>query len=581
MAEQNPDEQSPDEALKAAKDRRVAAKKNLRDSIENLRQIQQALTELHAESHRVRGALDKNKTKLEKLENRIQELESQESGIQEKIREGQERLTGQGISEDERAVVEENLRASEERLEKIQQALTGLRAESHRVRDTLEGNKTDLDRLNDQIEGKKEEEKRAKDAVSEARADLADKKHAVAQTAATVNFEMIIEPLKQIRDDIVELSSGLQFFGVTGGGYTYAAVLGASYESAFYRSYGIDIFNYTTSSDSFLSIPFSYGIAFVVGSLLLFLSAIWPAISPVRGYAEYVAHALQYIVKRPIVKRIFIGFCFIFPIIVAAGGGYCDYWLDSEDKVFIVTEPSSQQAGEYVRIGSSSTYIFLKETDTSTVLVVPLSRIVCMSENAEDGKGCESRNPGPGKGMAERVERIEQEHIALREEYKRLIATHEHENGGTKTDHKHRDYTTEALLQERIAKEMACDEGREPQVSGFIRFNKGSANFNDFSVNSEEINGFIQKVERDQIEKWGVFGFASPDGEQGTNKNLSEDRAEAVRDRFCCVLNCSSQKPDCKEHITIIKAGEDYPINGVANSRSAVIAACVKQDGIS
>ena len=33
MAEQNSDEQSPDEALKAAKDRRVAAKKNLRDLI--------------------------------------------------------------------------------------------------------------------------------------------------------------------------------------------------------------------------------------------------------------------------------------------------------------------------------------------------------------------------------------------------------------------------------------------------------------------------------------------------------------------------------------------------------------------
>ena len=118
---------------------------------------------------------------------------------------------------------------------------------------------------------------------------------------------------------------------------------------------------------------------------------------------------------------------------------------------------------------------------------------------------------------------------------------------------------------------MACDGGREPQVSGFIRFNKGSANLKDFSVNNEEINGFIQKIERDQIGKWRVFGFASPDGEQGTNKNLSEDRAEVVGDRLCCVLNCSNPKLDCKENITIINAGEDYPINGepIAEARSS------------
>ena len=152
-------------------------------------------------------------------------------------------------------------------------------------------------------------------------------------------------------------------------------------------------------------------------------------------------------------------------------------------------------------------------------------------------------------------------------------ANHKHKSNGPGESHEHANYITEDLLRTRINKEMACDGGEDTRISGFIRFNKGSANLGDFATNSKEIENFASK--RGQATKWMVFGFASPDGEQERNNALAYKRAVVVKN-----LLCDKLKPDCANGTKIEMKGfsEDHPINGIANSRSAIIAICTKRE---
>ncbi len=286
---------------------------------------------------------------------------------------------------------------------------------------------------------------------------------------------------------------------------------------------------------------------------------------------------------------------------ILVGHFHSKYVSQNSARVSIATTLPLQQTDNLVRLGSNSTYTFFKRPTTDgtspsentnrngtassedtninnalTVLAVPVSQIVCISETNEKngGKGCES---------------IEQEPIALREEHKHLMASHEHE-GYSNTVHNHEDYATadhkhegvvtEGLLQERITKEMACGRGEKSQTSGFIWFNRDSEEFDDFSVNDTAMKGFIREVKNTQIEKWKVFGFASSDGHKTANHDLSERCANAVKQKLCSILNSSKPNQNCEKDIEINNSGENYPINGVANSRSVVIAVCVQQDEI-
>lgn len=146
---------------------------------------------------------------------------------------------------------------------------------------------------------------------------------------------------------------------------------------------------------------------------------------------------------------------------------------------------------------------------------------------------------------------------------------------------------TDAAARRYIKDRMDCAEDEQVDVSDYIRFKSGS--FTPDPVAKYRIDEFVCRV-RSQATKWGVFGFASESGKKTDNKKLSGKRAcEAIKH------SCKQPEFDCKakdSHITIREMacknpgvgdphdflieylGEDHPINGIANSRSVVIAAC-------
>lgn len=151
-------------------------------------------------------------------------------------------------------------------------------------------------------------------------------------------------------------------------------------------------------------------------------------------------------------------------------------------------------------------------------------------------------------------------------------------------------------LREYIRKQMQCAAAGELKVSGFIRFSNNNAEIND-AAEKMKINDFVERIDK-QASRWGVFGFASEAGGKKRNRKLSWQRACGVKDYICKDYDCQSCDIDCntypkgqggkvkveqactvsrgdpKSELLIHSLGEDHFINGVADSRSVVIAAC-------
>lgn len=148
-------------------------------------------------------------------------------------------------------------------------------------------------------------------------------------------------------------------------------------------------------------------------------------------------------------------------------------------------------------------------------------------------------------------------------------------------------------LSARIQKQMGCADSEHLKVSGFIRFSN-----NDDSINKiakKRIDDFMAGDKR--AGGWDVIGFASEAGEKERNRELSRQRACAVK-KYICENNGRSQsdagcKACPKDKGKEVEAGykctvsgnreteflacflgEEHFINGVADSRSVVIVAC-------
>ena len=133
-------------------------------------------------------------------------------------------------------------------------------------------------------------------------------------------------------------------------------------------------------------------------------------------------------------------------------------------------------------------------------------------------------------------------------------------------------------MSQHITEKMECSkEDRQVRISKFIRFNRDKAEIGTDPTHErkiENIENFVGKwAGKDGSVRWTVFGFASPDGEQQKNKNLSKERANAVKDQMCLHSAIDCERPGATK---LECGGENHPINGVANSRSAVIAVCVQ-----
>lgn len=150
-------------------------------------------------------------------------------------------------------------------------------------------------------------------------------------------------------------------------------------------------------------------------------------------------------------------------------------------------------------------------------------------------------------------------------------------------------------LRKRIRKKMDCNDGEELFLSKYIHFPTGGDSIE--SAEKCKINDFMRN-DGARATKWGVFGFASESGSNEMNRELSWQRACAVKEFICDNDNPPSCQTDCKPYPKdgggqaatglqclpaegdektdplICFLGEQHFINGVADSRSAAIAAC-------
>ena len=123
------------------------------------------------------------------------------------------------------------------------------------------------------------------------------------------------------------------------------------------------------------------------------------------------------------------------------------------------------------------------------------------------------------------------------------------------------DHVTETGLRWFLAERMKCGNDLF-DMSEFIRFDWRKDELG--AEAKAQIENFMDKPR--QIKQMQVFGFASPDGEDSRNKGLSQNRINVVVNE---IKNVSRICPTCTQAI-----GEHHRINGIANSRSVVIAAC-------
>ena len=155
-------------------------------------------------------------------------------------------------------------------------------------------------------------------------------------------------------------------------------------------------------------------------------------------------------------------------------------------------------------------------------------------------------------------------------------------------------YAIDPVIRSHLRRYLNCDNKRL-SVPGLIRFQSSEHSLNrDAKVN---IDDFVERIDRHK-NKWGVFGFASEEGNAGHNRALSWQRACEVTKHIAAKHNCATNNLDCSTipdgwemnmHIKHKCPGvnghpnrdflirfleEQHFINGVADSRSVVIAAC-------
>ena len=123
-----------------------------------------------------------------------------------------------------------------------------------------------------------------------------------------------------------------------------------------------------------------------------------------------------------------------------------------------------------------------------------------------------------------------------------------------------------------LAAEMECENEAPDKMSDLIRFARNSDEVRE--QQSLEIGFFTLRLNSTDA-NLKVFGFASAEGIEASNSGLAASRAENVfaeMEQWCGRIldGC----PEFDRDSVVVPVGEDHFINGVANSRSAIMAVC-------
>lgn len=451
----------------------------------------------------------------------------------------------------------------EDELKDVKNRLRNKKREEKDATEDVKKKRKELDTLTD---ARKKEEKQGEDDIRKAWENVREKRRAVRMAASDVNSEALKFPWKRVVDNIRRFGRWAGFAGVAGCFYASAVSLGAIFQFFYFHSNGVNIFSYAESVD-FLAPGYALVAFFILtavsGSLipLAFYHLVkLIVILPLPLYAEILAAVLPPFAKWVSRSSIFVICCAVWLLFsllpVAAGVRYIRSL--SPDIVSIMTDPPIgtdspfQHQQKYVRVGSTSKYLFLKKFDESKeaggeptsnsdtgILIVPLSQITCISETTGNGEGlCRPaavKSPPPA----------------------------------------------EDPVDQHIANDMGCCPGKLDK-SIFFSFVHDKGQVMDESqeqkpklkdVWEKEIGDFVEDW-NGKAAKWRVYGFASLDGRSADNDDLSLERAETLRTMLCTASKIWSSREKCQEEVEIRYLGENHLVTAGLKSQSAVVAVC-------
>ena len=619
------------EKIATAKNALWHARETLRTIRKDRKQLARRRRKLHRQRHRNEAARAKLDARVEKKQHAAAKMEARIREDKERLerlpRKGRVRLMLCRLLKAKIAYLEwrlartrqttkrlkegtEQLDESRKRIEDEQKDVENLLKDKEREEDAaikdVEKKRRELDTLTD---ARKKEEEQAENNIRTARENVREKRRAVWGAASRVNRKVSQFLRKRVADKavkIVKFGRWAGFAGVAGCFYAYAVSLGAIYRYFSFRSNGVNIFSYAEPID-FLAPGYSLAVLFMLMTGLVFLIPLvlyhlvkLIVILPLPLSAEILAAGLPRFAEWVPKTSLFVLSCIIWllcSLLVAAGVGHRkDASPAPQSCVSIVTDPPFQYQPEYVRIGSTSNYLFLREEadgcpvlskdeppasnnedrdwdlieiitmwlktawagllsiwdgdegNLDPILVVPLSKITCISEIGGNGEGlCKA-------------------------------------TVGEKIVHPKREPTSfEESVDQYIAKDMGCPpEAPKIERSDFVPFVYPTGDQIDESAGEEprsrekwgeKIREFVAKW-NNKPTKWRVYGLASRDGISDHNNTLSRQRAETVKKMMCDASKTSSRIENCQKKVEVRSLGEDHRVTG-PESRSAVIAACV------
>lgn len=632
MAGQERQQQSPDEAAKAleaankafqdAQGERKSAKDDLQKAENSLNKSQQKLENLQADERELQKQQTENAARVENLPHEIQDTKRTLENLQADARQLQ-RQDAQNSGTLARLISRLTRKPARltRKIQALQQTVENLQEEQRQLPARQTENAAELERLKPEIEGAERTKEDKGGKVRNLRSALGAAESKVFEQASKVRekaSEEIIDrawKLEVVPDSLKTL--------VGGASAVYAPIpfTNLSYDYAFYCFFGIKLFKHsqiqdfaTPALESLIIVNFVVWISLIYAALKVLAS---PKISIIVEVIAGRLHSFSNSLKETRGKMMFLLPLFILSFIVVPGA--VAWWQAKSistphndvrtfyklKPVNVVTVRGLKPVNDLIHIGSSSTHafflkresgntshrivipislesahaFFLKKNPTKVeAMAIPLSGIVCMDD---ENNYCEPDELPAQQEVTHQTILDELANINLKEQDNPWIG---------ELIQALKETVTENGLRQHIAGKMNCSKGRL-KMSEFIRFGRDEATFslekkdrdqNEAKLEAEKkerernkVSAFVNDVNKQggKPDKWTVFGFASADGEKGGNDDLSQKRAVAVESLLCEALKCDRTNGT---KIAVEGLSEDHSINGVANSRSARIAVCVK-----
>lgn len=488
---------------------------------------------------------------------------------------------------------EDNLTKSKDKLEQTEKDLANLRKRQSSLRSALRRqkvwrfisqliNRSALKRLDRRILALKRIQARLSSKIRDTQ---------VSKNTAEATVKSDTETLSQAKKDTTDGAKKLIRYAVyswlkkignifinhilssTSVGYLGIAGIGFLYERSFYKKFDINVSGYFQASDFLLP---NFQILSVLCDFLLFVIALivlsfipFFQLRHDRGLVEIAKRCYRRATKlSTTLSIVLIAFVLCVPAAFYRASANVDKILNKTNNVLTLVA-SSPLEGCYKpeQIGSNSTYVFFycgSSEGSTNVMIIPQNSIVWTIGENQDRSPVTTLTVFEGAILKELEDGIGLGDVTISLDKNPWISELIQKIRTIQV------LDTERWMKKEIASIISCSES-DLIVSGplLFRVNETELDEKDLKMTRNEVTQFLQEVPGGNLY---VVGFASDDGNQADNKQLSCERAITVKKLY---------KDEFKLNTKVLPIGldENHFTNGVANSRSARFAACRSQAG--